>query len=69
MAILSYVFDIDRSRAIALTEKLIENVSEETAGLVRDKLANHDWTRETNLRDFWFDCYDLVHERLPRSVA
>ena len=51
---------IDRHQIIRLTKQLIRNCPDPVAGLVHQKLANHDWERTTNLREFWFDCYDDI---------
>ncbi len=51
---------IDRQQIIRLTNQLIGNCPDPVAGLVHQKLAHHDWERPTNLRDFWFDCYDDI---------
>ncbi len=59
---------IDRCRSAALTEQLIENLPIALAALVRAKLANHDWDRGTNLRDFWFDCYDVVQTEQRQTL-
>jgi hypothetical protein len=52
--------DFDRPLVGELTESLIQNSSESIAAVVRNKLANHDWDQNRNVRDFWFDCYDTV---------
>lgn len=58
----SVVFEtkLDQHRITVLTEQLIKSCTPPVAGLVRNKLANQDWERPFNLRDFWFDCYDEV---------
>lgn len=49
-----------RELIVQLTERLIHNQPDLVAGLVHHKLANHDWDRPVNLRDFWFECYDDI---------
>lgn len=51
---------LDRRRIMELTEQLLKTTEPPVAGLVRNKLANQDWECLTNLRDFWFECYDDV---------
>jgi hypothetical protein len=61
--------NLDQTRINELTEQLIKNSSPPLEGLVRDKLANHDWERNTNLRDFWFECYDDVQTFQRQSLT
>jgi len=58
----------DRQRVVALTETLLEHATPQVASMVRTRLARHDWTGGTNVRDLWFDCYDDVQSHLLESI-
>ena len=38
------------------------------AELVRAELAKQDWPSLTNVRDLWFDLYDLVQPHMIHSA-
>lgn len=60
---------VHRHTAWELTEQLIQNSPPPLVGLVRNKLANQDWERTTNLREFWFECYDDVQTYQQQNLA
>lgn len=45
---------------IALTEKLLAETTPGVARVVRAELGRREWSRLTNVRDLWFDLYDVV---------
>ena len=58
--------EVSRHHAVQLTDRLIDGCDPRITGLVQSKLANQDWQRSLNLRDFWFACYDDV-QRLRQA--
>jgi len=59
---------LDRHRICELTEQLLRDSPIELIGIVSRKLASHDCSRMTNLRDFWFECYDDVQDHLRQPL-
>lgn len=59
---------LDRHRICELTEQLLRDSPIELTGIVKRKLASRDCSRMTNLRDFWFECYDDVQDHLRQPL-
>jgi hypothetical protein len=56
-----------RELAEELTQHLMRSLDPTLVGLVQQMLANQDWDRCGNLREFWFRCYDEVQTRQRQS--
>lgn len=49
---------------LSLTESLLTEASPGVAKIVRSELAKQDWSTLTNVRDLWFELYDVVQPHL-----
>ena len=43
-----------------LTESLLGTATDDVVEMVQIHLRNQDWTTLTNVRDLWFELYDIV---------
>jgi hypothetical protein len=59
-----YRTGLDAKLIQRLTERLLQDVPCEIASLARDALQCRDLDRISNLREFWFELYDLLQSRL-----
>ncbi|WP_442507091.1 ABC transporter ATP-binding protein [Novipirellula sp. SH528] len=60
---------LDAGKIIALTESLIASITESEQTLVRRELDRRSLGPETNLRDLWFDLYDLIETSRRQQYA
>ncbi len=52
----------------SLTESLLAEASPKVAKIVRTELSRRDWSTLTNVRDLWFELYDVVQPHLVRPA-
>lgn len=54
-----------------LTESLLTEASPHVAKIVRAELGRQDWSTLTNVRDLWFELYDVVQPHVvpPPEVS
>ena len=52
----------------SLTQSLLAAASPEVVKIVRRELLAQDWSTLTNVRDLWFDMYDVVQPHLTASL-
>ena len=60
---------LDAGKIIALTESLIASIAESEQTLVRRELDRRSLGPQTNLRDLWFDLYDLIETSRRQQYA
>ncbi len=58
-----YQTHLTRERVNALTDERIGHLSPLQQSLVQGFLESRKIDSQTNLRDLWFDCYDIVNHR------
>lgn len=58
---------LDASLVTSLTETLLRDSTREVVQLVRGQLSSRDLTKLANVREFWFEMYDLVQHHRLRS--
>lgn len=59
--------DVDGQIVAALTDRLLAEAPPAVTKMVRRELQRQDWSRLTNVRELWFDLYDLVQPHLAPS--
>lgn len=64
-----YQTKVTRSLVVALTDSLLAEVSPDVNRAVRAELCQRDWSTLTNVRDLWFELYDVVQPHLIRESA
>ncbi len=59
---------VDASLVSSLTDVLLRDSSREVSDLVRSQLSSRDLTNLVNLRELWFEMYDVVQQHQLRSI-
>ncbi|MFK8112233.1 MAG: AAA family ATPase [Rubripirellula sp.] len=52
--------EMDQAIVQQLTEQLLSDMPSGISDVVREQLRQRDWTKLSNVRDLWFELYDLV---------
>jgi hypothetical protein len=62
---------VTRGLVSSLTESLLAEASPRVAKIVRAELSRQDWSTLTNVRDLWFELYDVVQPHIvpPAKVS
>lgn len=64
-----YRTQIDVRLVRSLTEQLVAGAPPELAKMVRGELDRQNWSTLTNVRQLWFELYDLVQPHVSPSIV
>ena len=59
---------VSRNLVVSLADSLLEGVSADLAEIVHRELRKQDWSRLTNVRDLWFELYEVVQPQITPTL-
>ena len=60
--------EVTSALVFSLTESLLAEASPKVAKIVRTELGRQDWSTLTNVRDLWFELYDVVQPHMVQPA-
>ncbi len=59
--------EVNRTLVDSLAASLLAEAPRELAQVVNGELGNRDWSTLTNVRDLWFELYDVVQPHIVQA--